>query len=98
MNYRCKHVSSGLSFNIQNDGHMTLLNGDETLVLACREYLDSFKNSYHIKSDVQQMKNLYGDLVIQTGSVFSVDTDNPEFITKYLIPELTAMGYSCTKE
>ena len=98
MRYKCNHVSSGLHFVIQNDDHKTLLSGDEALVLACREYLDTYKNSYHIQSDVQQMKNLYGDLVIQTGSVFSVDTDNPEFITKFLVPELTTMGYSCIKE
>ena len=98
MKYKCNHTRSGLTLHIHTKDGQTILSGDEALVVACREYLESFKDSYHIEGDVQQMRKLYGeDLVIKNGSVYSVDTNNPIFISDFLVPELTTMGYSCTK-
>lgn len=96
MKYQCTHKATGLTLIITNDGSKTELSGDEVLVKACQEYLDTFINSYQIRSDILQMRNYYGpELVIQNGSLWSVDTNNPLFISKYLIPEIQGMGYDC---
>ena len=96
MKYQCTHKATGLVLIITNEGSLTELSGEEVLIKACQDYLDSFNNSYQIRSEIVQMRSHYEpELQIQNGSLWSVDTNNPLFISKYLIPELQGMGYDC---
>lgn len=97
MKYRCIH-RTGRVLIIENSNHETKLSGDPDVVKACSEYLDSFKNSYALRGEKESAYNTYKDLMIKKGNIWSVDVDDPRFVSKFLIPDLEGMGYQCIQE
>lgn len=92
---KCTHINTGLIVFIRNENLKTSIEGNEILVDSFNDYLNRFRNTVIMQDALTQLRLTYGDLVVNEGSLYSVDTNNPKFITSFMIPEIEEMGYLC---